>query len=242
MGYMLLCAGFLPWLPSLAVPVRGSLVASCLPFLSLSPWSLTYATPGPGFVSCLVSFFGFSFTRLVPRLWSSFCCVWNVFCSLESTARRRRLGCPVSRTSPFKLSELCHWNAALRVPFFPPMSLAFRTGLSHKSGTVPSGPRPRGPRGFGRRALTRWLQGEEVRAARQRSGSGFERERFREPRRLRQLGESIRVDAPRSDFECSGSGNRTGHGGLAMSICVYAPGASLSVAVPGTAPATGAWR
>ena len=198
------------------------LMFSRLPFLSFSPWSLTYSTPGPGFVSCLVSFLCFSFTRLFPRVWSSFCCVWNVSCSLESTARRRRLGCPVSRRSPFNGSQIVPLEVALRVPFSPPMSLAFRTGLSHNNVTVPSGPRPRGPRGFGRRALTRWLQGEEVRAARQRSGSGFERERFR------QLGESIRVDAQGSDFECERFREPRRPQAPGESICVDAPGAILT--------------
>ena len=82
-------------------------------------------------------------------------------------------------------------------------------------------------RGIGRRALTRWLQGEEMRAARQRSGSGFERERFREP------GESLCVDAPGAILSVSGSGNRAGSGSLAMSICVDASGAILSVSGSG---------
>ena len=88
MGYLLSWAGFLPSLPSLAVPVRGSLVASCFPIYRFSccpPWSLTYTTPGPGFISCLgmASFFSplsvyFCFF-VVPDRGLSFCCGCKFF-------------------------------------------------------------------------------------------------------------------------------------------------------------------
>ena len=123
-GYMLSWAGFLPSLPSLAVPVRGFLVASCFPVCRFSR-----CPPGPSRTphQALVSFrvsawhrsfppcpfiFVFRFRVRLPARDLSFCCGWNVFCSLVSTALRQRQCCPVSRTSPFKPHGLYHWPSA----------------------------------------------------------------------------------------------------------------------------------
>ena len=79
-------------------------------------------------------------------------------------------------------------------------------------------------------------------AARQRSGSGFERQRFREPRRLREPGESLCVEAQGAILSVSGSGNRAGSGSLARAYALTPLGRFWVWAVPGTAPAPGAWR